>query len=76
MLYNSNILVRMDISLCGRLWINLIVWLCNGNSRQSFVMFSVGLSPTENITNDCLEYPWGLAPLKTLRTIASSTPGA
>ena len=46
MLRNFNILAGMDVSLYGRLWIHLIAWLYNGYSRQSFVMFSVGLRPT------------------------------
>ena len=34
----------MDVKLCSRLWWHLIAWLYKGYSRQSFVMFSVGLS--------------------------------
>jgi hypothetical protein len=44
MLRNFNILAGMDITLFGRLWIHLIAWLCKGYLRQSFVMFSLGLS--------------------------------
>jgi hypothetical protein len=42
MLCNFNILARMDVSLCGRLWMHLIARLYKVYWGQSFVMFSVG----------------------------------